>query len=57
MAISIFQVLIQIDDSPNPAQTRKKKRNTLALSDTSISLLSTTTNNQIVSRVKDKAGH
>lgn len=34
-----------------------KKKDTLALSDTSISLLSSATNNQIVSRVKDKAGH
>lgn len=34
-----------------------KKKDTLVLSDTSISLLSSITNNQIASRVKDKAGH
>ena len=35
----------------------EKKKNTLALSDTSISLLSSASNNQIVRHVKDKAGH
>lgn len=45
-----------MNDSPLSAEKGKKK-DTLALSDTSISPLSSTTNNQIVSRVKDKAGH
>lgn len=48
--------LIQMDYSPLSAEKGKKK-DTLVLSDTSISPLSSTTNNQIVSRVKDKAGH
>lgn len=59
MAISLYlkyRRLIQTDDPPRAAHKGKKK-DTLAVSDTSISLLSSTTNNQIVSCVKDKAGH